>query len=344
MKTYLITGGAGFFGTILKKYLLDKGHRIISIDLISDPFKAKNFTAYQGDICDFTLMEKLCNQYHFDGIFHCAALLAHVRKDIKKLWHSNVEGTWHISNLCSKFGIKKVVFTSTNCLYSQSYDTPVSEKEPVHPIEIYGRSKLEGEKILLNNPDIHAIIFRCPTIMDEGRLGLLGILFSFIEENRKLWIVGNGQNKYQFIYAKDLARACELALNYKKTDIFNIGSDHVEDFNTIYRYVIQRGHSKSKLIHLPKTPAILGMKLCYWLGLSPLGPYQYKMIASSFVFDTTKIKRELGFIPTLTNKQMLLKAYNYYKENKDEINNRQNVSAHSQVAKMGIIRLIKRLS
>lgn len=344
MKTYLITGGAGFFGSILKKYLLKKGYRVVSVDLIHDSFKYKNFTAYQGDICNQSLMKKLCCQYNFDGIFHCAALLAHVRKDIKKLWHSNVEGTQSISNLCSEFGIKKVVFTSTNCLYSKSYDTPVLEEEPVHPTEIYGRSKLEGEKILLNNPNIHAVIFRCPTIMDEGRLGLLGILFSFIEENRKLWIVGNGKNKYQFIYAKDLANACCLALKYHKTDIFNIGSDHVDDFNTIYQYVIQKSHSKSKLVHLPKTLAIWGMKVCYWLGISPLGPYQYKMIASSFVFDTTKIKEKLGFIPTLTNKEMLLTAYSYYSKNKEEIKNRKNVSAHSQVAKMGIIRLIKKLS
>ena len=68
------------------------------------------------------------------------------------------------------------------------------------------------------------------------------------------------------------------------------------------------------------------------------------MIASSFVFNTTKIKEKLGFKPTLTNKEMLLTAYSYYSKNKEEIKNRKNVSAHSQVAKMGIIGLIKKLS
>ena len=60
-----------------------------------------------------------------------------------------------------------------------------------------------------------------------------------------------------------------------------------------------------------------------------------------FVFDTTKIKRELGWMPTKTNEEMLLTAYNYYHNNREEILSRKDVSAHSSVAKMGIIRVIK---
>lgn len=344
MQTVLITGGAGFFGTILKKNLLQKGFFVVSIDLIKDDFKSDNFVSVQGDICDTDLLREICTSYKFDAIFHCAAKLAHVRKEIKSLWESNVVGTQCISDICTEFDIKKLIFISSNCLYSKSYDNLVSEEEPICPVEIYGKSKLEGEKILLNNKNLTSIIFRCPTIMDEGRLGLLAILFSFIEENRKLWVVGNGKNKYQFIYAEDLATACYLALNHSQTDIFNIGSDNVDDFNEIYQYVIDKSKSKSKIYHVPKFFAILGMKFFYWIGLSPLGPYQYKMIASSFVFNTSKIKKELNFQPTLTNKEMLLKAYKFYADNKKEIVQRKNVSAHSQVAKMGIIRLIKWLS
>ena len=65
------------------------------------------------------------------------------------------------------------------------------------------------------------------------------------------------------------------------------------------------------------------------------------MIASSFVFDTQKIKEKLGFSPTLKNEEMLLRAYDFYHQNKDEIINRKNVSAHNSVAKMGIIKILK---
>ena len=83
------------------------------------------------------------------------------------------------------------------------------------------------------------------------------------------------------------------------------------------------------------------MKLCYILKVSPLGPYQYKMIAANFVFDTTKVKHALGFKPTLSNEEMLYKSYVYYKNNRADIESRKNVSAHRKNAKMGIIRLLK---
>ncbi|MBP5699128.1 MAG: NAD(P)-dependent oxidoreductase [Alphaproteobacteria bacterium] len=342
MACYLITGGAGFFGTILKQHFLKKGATCISVDLEPDDFKYPNFIAYQGDINDNNLMEDIFSKYQFDAIFHCAALLAHVKKDLKKLWHANVDGTENVCKFAVKYNVKKIIFISSNCLWAQNFDKPVKETEIPNPVEIYGKSKLEGEKILFSYKEkINSIIFRSPTIMDEGRLGLLGILFEFIDENRKLPMVGDGRNYYQFIYAKDLVKAFELALATDYTDIFNIGSDDVKTFNEVYEYVIKKSGSKSKLVHFPRLPMIWAMKICFWLGISPLGPYQYKMIASNFVFDTTKIKEKLGFSPTLKNEEMLLRAYEFYHQNKTEILNRKNVSAHNSVAKMGIIKLLK---
>ena len=342
MACYLITGGAGFFGTILKQYFLEQGHQCVSIDLEPDSFNHPMFKSYQGDINDDALMEEIFSQYKFDAIFHCAALLAHVKKDLKRLWHANVDGTENVCKFALKYNVKKVIFISSNCLWAKNFDKPVKETEVPSPVEIYGKSKLEAEKILISHKDkINSIIFRSPTIMDEGRLGLLGILFEFIDENRKLPMVGDGSNRYQFIYAKDLAKAFELALNADYTDVFNIGADDVKTFNEVYEYVIKESGSKSKLLHFPKWPMIFAMKICFWLGISPLGPYQYKMIASSFIFDTAKIKKKLGFQPTLKNEEMLLKAYEFYHHNKQEIFNRKDVSAHNSVAKMGIIRLLK---
>lgn len=342
MSCYLITGGAGFFGSILKQYFLDLGDECVSIDLEPDDFKHSRFTAYQGDINDNALMDKIFAAHKFDAIFHCAALLAHVKKDLKNLWHANVDGTENVCQYALKNNINKIIFISSNCLWARNFDEPVTEAEKPNPVEIYGKSKLEGEKILLSHKEkINSIIFRSPTIMDEGRLGLLGILFEFIDENRKLPMVGDGSNRYQFIYAKDLAKAFELALHADYTEIFNIGSEDVKSFNEVYEYVIKKSGSKSRLCHFPKTPMIWAMKICFWLGISPLGPYQYKMIASNFIFDITKIKQKLGFAPTLKNEEMLLRAYEFYHQNKTEILNRKNVSAHNSVAKMGIIKILK---
>jgi hypothetical protein len=87
------------------------------------------------------------------------------------------------------------------------------------------------------------------------------------------------------------------------------------------------------------------MKLAHTLGVSPLGPYHYRMIAEDFVFDTSHIRERLGWRPTLTNQQMMVKAYQYYSERRKEIDARgQEVSAHSRPATMGAIRLLKWLS
>lgn len=345
MSCFLITGGAGFFGSILKKQLLDKGHKCVSIDLCPDAFSHENFVGVQGDIRDKNLIDKIFCENRFDAVFHLAAMLAHDRKRIDSLWTSNVDGTEIVADACIRHGVNKLVFTSSNCLWAKNFDAPVTEDETPDPIEIYGKSKLEGEKILFDRKDkLNSVIFRCPTIMDEGRLGLLSILFEFIDEGRKLWMVGDGNNRYQFIYAKDLANACELALNYSNTTVFNIGSDDVKTFNEVYGYVLKNSESKSRLAHFPKWFIIPCMKIASKLGISPLGPYQYKMIASTFVFDTSKIKMELGFKPTKTNEEMLLYAYRFYHQNRKTIENRKNVSAHNECAKMGIIRLLKWLS
>ena len=345
MKNILITGGAGFFGDLLKRELLDRGFRCVSVDLEADRFEHPALQTVQGDIRDFALLDRLCEENGFDAVFHCAAILAHAVKDKRFLWESNVEGTRNVAEAAKKHRIPRVIFTSSNCLWAHGFGRPVREDDTPAPVEIYGRSKWEGERILAEYADdFITVTFRCPTIIDEGRLGLLAILFEFIDEGRKVWVVGGGDNIYQFIYAPDLINACMLALNHRASGVFNIGSDDVRSFREVYGYVIEKAGTKSKVASLPRAPTLLAMKAAYWLKLSPLGPYQYKMIAESFVFDTAKIKAALNWKPTCSNEEMLYKAYRYYRSNIADIKSRKDVSAHKQAAGMGVIKLLKWLS
>ena len=342
MSKILITGGAGFFGSILKKQLIDAGHEVVVVDIQKDTDEYEGVISIQGDIRDYSLIDRLFEGYKFDAVIHLAAFLAHEVKNKEELWTSNVDGTRIVRDACIKYGVKNLVFTSSNCLWAEDAPDPVPESKEPNPIEIYGKSKWEGEKLLLETKnELNSTIFRCPTIIDEGRLGLLAMLFEFIDEDRKLPMVGDGENRYQFIYAKDMGNACIKALSSQKTEIYNIGSDNVKSFNEVYQYVIDKSGSKSRLWHLPKGFMTFGMKVCHLLHISPLGPYQYKMISASFVFDTDKIKNELDWKPTLSNEEMLYKSYEYYKENREEIEHRTDVSAHKRGAKMGIIKLFK---
>ncbi len=343
----LITGGAGFFGSIMKKYLSDKGIESVIYDLVPDVDNVPGTSALEADIRSADQLDACFKKYgSFDVVFHLAAQLAHNVSDKNLLWTSNVDGTRRVVEAAIKHKVPHIVFTSSNCLWGNPFNRKVLETDAPHPVEIYGVSKWEGEKILLEYKDsINITILRCPTIMDAGRLGLLSILYEFIDENRKVYVVGGGDNVYQFIYAKDLAEACFQA--YQKTnntELFNIGSDNVKSFKEVYQYVIDHAGSSSRVVALPKGPTIMAMKFFYKLGLSPLGPYQYKMIAESFIFDTAKIKTSLEWHPTLTNEEMMLKSYLYYHENKEEIQSGSSTSAHRQSAKMGIIRLLKYFS
>ncbi|MGI9250484.1 MAG: NAD-dependent epimerase/dehydratase family protein, partial [Pseudohongiellaceae bacterium] len=77
MKNILITGGAGFFGDLLKRNLVQEGFRCVSVDVEADDFQHPESKAVRGDIRNFSLLDELCRETRFDAVFHCAAILAH---------------------------------------------------------------------------------------------------------------------------------------------------------------------------------------------------------------------------------------------------------------------------
>jgi len=141
--TILVTGGAGFFGSLLKKKLLDQGYKCISIDLQKDDAKHKNLTCIQGDIRNKEILKTIFSNNKIDAIFHCAAILAHEVKDKNFLWTSNVDGTENIAQFAKEYMVPKIVFTSSNCLWAENFNRPVLESDAPKPIEVYGKSKWE---------------------------------------------------------------------------------------------------------------------------------------------------------------------------------------------------------
>jgi UDP-glucose 4-epimerase len=341
LKRVLVTGGSGFFGGILKRRLLAEGCAVVNVDLVADPDRHPNLTSIQGDIREKGLLAEIFARHAFTAVQHCAAMLAHDTISADDLWTSNVDGTRNIALACRQAGVAKLVFISTNCLWAHNVGHEVSEDEPPAPVELYGRSKLAAEEALKGFPDLEVVTIRCPTIIDEGRLGLLAILFEFIEDGKRVWVVGDGANRYQFIYAQDLADACVSAMEYHATDLFHIGSENVTSLRQVYEAVIAAAGTKARVAQLPKAPTLAAMKVAHKLGISPLGPYHYRMIAEDFIFQTAKIRDRLGWKPTVTNDQMMVKAFLYYKQQRAAIHARTNVSAHSKPTPMGVIRLLK---
>lgn len=340
----LVTGASGYFGGVLARFLLDRGIEVVGLDRLDDPEPDPRIVYARADLREPGAVSAVFDAHGpFDAVFHCAALMGHEKPDPKDLWSANVDGTRVLAEACVAHGVRKVVYTSSICVFGREYAHAVTEDEPTCPIEDYGRSKLEGEKVLSEFAGrLDADAIRCPTIVSAGRLGLLAILFEFVQEGRRVYLVGDGSNRYSFVEASDLAEACLLAARAPGSHVYNVGSDNVKPLREVYQAVIDEAGSRSRLVRLPGKPAVAALALLHRLGVSPLGPYHARLIAGTFVFDTARIKRDLGWAPTRTNDQMLRDAYRFFASR--DTSRRETLSAHRQRAKMGILRLVKWLS
>jgi UDP-glucose 4-epimerase len=346
MPNALITGGAGFFGGIVKQRLLQNGFQVTSIDRVRDPGWHPRLRKVYGDIRNRNLIEYVFRGDAFDAVFHCAAVFAKgFHADKQDLWSTNVEATRLLGEAARRYRVPKFIFLSTHCLWAANLGRPVAENEPLQPQELYGQSKAAAEAVLRQFADqVDITVLRSPTIIDRGRLGLLAILFEFIREHKTVWVVGDGGNRHQFIHAEDLANACMLALRAQGSDTYHVGSDNVPSQRQVYEAVIREAGSRSRIRSLPRHTTLGLMRLADRLRLSPLEPHHYRMIAEDFLFDTRHIKEKLGWRPTLTNEQMLIRAYRYYSRRSEEIQGRGHASAHAQPAARGVMRLLKWVS
>ena len=344
---YLVTGGAGFLGSQLVETLAQHGHEVVILDRVMDEDLARRFLFAHVDLRDLEATQVVFDRYGpFDGVFHVAAMLAHAIKDKRDLVDSNVKGTHNIAEAAVQAGTRHLVYTSSNCVVGKPFSQPVGEDDPINPLEIYGVTKWDGEKVLAHYRDkLDVTMIRCPTIMGGGRLGLLSILYEFIYEGRKVWVLGKGTNHYQFIYVADLIDALERAIRQPGFHLYNIGSDDVPTLAGLYQAVIEQAKTKARVAGLPKGPAVAAMKALHLLGMSPLGPYHYKMMAEDFIFDTSRIKAELGWRPTKTNVEMLIESYEWFLAHHEDIYaNAASRSAHRQPVKLRALALVKKLS
>ena len=301
----------------------------------------------RADVAEPGVLDASLRRGRPDAVFHLASQIDFAVKSQRSLYENNVATTRAVVAFARAHRVPKVVFTSSNSVYLGNRERrPVVETDPPMPVDEYGRSKVESERLFADAASFFdAISIRCPNIMDAGRLGMLSILFDFIREGRKVWVLGDGGIRHQCIYAGDLIEACFKAIAFRGSDVFNIGSDSVPTIRQMYQYVIDRAGSGARVASLPASLALPAMKLAHRLRMSPLGEYQFRMLTRDFMFDTAKIKAALDWSPTLDNRQMLYKAYEYYLVHRDEILQSTDLSGNRQaVRKLGVIRLLKLIS
>jgi nucleoside-diphosphate-sugar epimerase len=348
-KKILITGGAGFVGSQLATHLSTKQHNpIVVFDKLDEgslDVKLKNVTYVQGNLTNHNDVVKLFEEYGpFDTIYHLASEMPNKLASDELMWKTNVVGTSYLAQEAVKTKTQSFIFTSSNVTYGIPTTLPVTEETPTKPLEAYGKSKVGAERALAKYKDAMNIqIFRCPVITGRGRLGLQAILYGFISEGKNVYVLGGGNNRYQFVDVDDIVTALVAASLIKGFDVYTIGADYVLSLRELYEKVISYAGSSSKIVSLPAGLAFFTLWILDKINYSPLGIYQITMMGRSIYADTTKVKKKLHWKPKKTNVDTFIENYTWYvgqSGNFSEIGGNHN-SPNKSVPKMGILKLIK---
>jgi UDP-glucose 4-epimerase len=149
----LVTGGAGYVGSVVADGLLSAGHEVVVLDNLQQGHQEAVPSGAQfvlGDICKPRALDRLFRQFNIDAVMHMAAetVVEYSTTDPKRYFETNVAGGMTLLNAMSKHKVTKMVFSSTAAVYGEPQATPINEDHPKNPINAYGLSKLMFEQIL----------------------------------------------------------------------------------------------------------------------------------------------------------------------------------------------------
>ena len=339
MSTALVTGGAGFFGTVLVGRLLERGHTVRILDLHRPDPLPNGVTMIQGDVRDVAAVREACDGV--DVIHHNVALVP-LAKDTLGFRTVNEGGTKNVLEAALHLGVKKVVHMSSSAIYGAPKDNPVNEDTPARAGEEYGEAKRQAEEIcrVYRAGGVDVTIIRPRTIMGHGRLGIMQILFEWIRRGQPVPVLGGGNNRYQFVHGDDLADACLAAAERPGSTDYNIGAATFGTMRETLQGLIAHAGTGSRVVSVPMAPAEWLTRAVGALGLSPLGPYHALMYGRPLWFDITKAQRELDYQPRFSNIEMLCESYDWYLANRDEILRRRDSSPHSMAVKQGALSMV----
>jgi UDP-glucose 4-epimerase len=186
MKKILITGGAGYIGSHAVKLFLEKGYEVVVFDNLSRGFreplnilkKSGKLDFVRGDLRNRSAVEKVFQKHKIDGVLHFAALCL-VNESMENpgmYFENNVCGSLNLLEAMKKYGVEKIIFSSTCATYGETKYLPVDEKHPQIPVNPYGESKLLVEKMLpwYEAFGINHVILRYFNICGAATSGIIG--------------------------------------------------------------------------------------------------------------------------------------------------------------------------
>jgi nucleoside-diphosphate-sugar epimerase len=336
----LITGGSGYFGSVLTGAALARGDRVRIFDVNPPGDHADHVDFVPGDVRDRDAVLRACKDV--DVVLHNVAQVPLARD--RDLFHSvNTLGTAHVLLAARDAAVRKVVHTSSSAIFGIPEHNPVDETAPARPLEAYGRAKLQAEQLCHDaaRAGLDVTIIRPRTILGHGRLGLMAALFELVAAGAPVFVLGRGDNRYQFVHADDLADACLRAADRRGPTTYNIGATEFGTMRATLEALVAHAGTGSKVRSLPKAPARVAMEAMGRTRLAPFAPYHWLLYGESLWFDTTKASTELGWSPRHSNAAMVTESYDWFVTHRHELGTPHG-SQHQSPVRLGLLRALAR--
>jgi nucleoside-diphosphate-sugar epimerase len=339
-----VTGGAGFLGVNLLRYLRDRGYGLVSLDIADFPYPDLQgvVRVVRGDIRNRadvdTAMEGVQLVVH-----SAAALPLYSEEDIRT---TDLGGTRTVLESAQAHGVPRVVHISSTAVYGIPQHVPVMETDPLDSVGPYGAAKVEAEDVCFafRKKGMIVPIIRPKSFIGPERLGVFALFYDWAADGHGFPILGNGRNRYQLLDVEDLCEAILRCLTLPAgivNDTFNIGAKQFLTMREDYQAVLDRAGFGRKISGLPAGPAILALKVLEALGLSPLYKWVYETAAKDSIVGVEKAERILGFTPKYSNRDALLRNFEWYLAHREQFRNASGVS-HRVPWKQGALGLAKR--
>ncbi len=342
-KRCLITGGAGFLGINLIRYLLNKGWDVTSLDVAEFTFSEvkDRIRICKGDVRDKDFVMRAMKD--IDVVVHAAAALPlESRQDILS---TEVDGTRNVMDAAFQCKIERVVHISSTAVYGIPDHHPLLEGDRLEGVGPYGQAKIMAEEVCREYRDkgLCVSVLRPKTFVGPDRLGVFALLYEWAYEGKNFPLLGSGKNKYQLLDVEDLCQAIYLASTVEKScvnDTFNIGAKEYTTLANDFQAVLDCAGYRKKIIPLPAWPVIVALKVLEKLRLSPLYEWVYETASKESFVSIEKAEKQLGYAPEHSNKDALLRNYEWYCENLPRFKNSSGKS-HTVPWSQGALRMAK---
>lgn len=343
MSHYMITGGAGFLGINLTRYLLDHGHTVTTLDLadFDYPDVKDKVRSIKGDIRDTRAVDLATEGV--DVVVHTAAALPLYSK--ADIMSTDLDGTRNVLDAAHRHHIDRVIHVSSTAVYGIPDHHPLLEDDRLEGVGPYGQAKIMAEGVCMEyrRKGLCVTVIRPKSFVGPERLGVFALLYDWAKDGRGFPMIGSGNNRYQLLDVEDLCDAIYLAATGSKdlvNDTFNIGAKEYttmrEDYQAVLAYA---GHGK-KIRPLPAAPVIWTLRVLEALRLSPLYKWVYETASKDSFVSIEKAESVLGYKPKYSNKDALIRNYQWYLANTDKFEHTSGVS-HRVPWKQGILGVAK---